>query len=211
MLQPRKRVFSWSIQLFFLPECTVIWLEHASSMVEYRCLTPSNCSPFRALNEGMYSFPKSNFQMYNFAYSLGAGIEDCQLTKSYKLENWGMADIVDALLKYSQTCLICPLELLRVHILLPDGAFSALKQDQDCQNRPTRSQDMSKFILESLWNWSGTSFRATLWLFSRLLTHFPTYWALTNIHRGLEQFNWGVKWRELPWYWVFQGFKWVPG
>ena len=120
------------------------------------------------------------------------------------------------------------LELLQVHILLPGypptntrrvlgyplhgcSIFSALKQDQDCQNRSTRSQDMSKFLHESLWNWSVTSFRSTLWLFSRLLTHFHTYWALTNIHRGLEQFNWGVKWRELAWYWVAQGFKWVPG
>ncbi len=83
----------------------------------------------------------------------------------------------------------CHLELLRIHILLPgypltntrrvpgypfNGChiFSAVKQDQDCQNRPSRSQDMSKFLHES---WSVTSFRTTLWLFSRLLTHFHTY------------------------------------
>ncbi len=78
----------------------------------------------------------------------------------------------------------CPLELSWVHILLPGypltntrrvpgypfircRIFSALNQDQDCQNRPTRSQDMSKFLHQSLWL---TSFRALLWLFSHVFT-----------------------------------------
>ena len=47
--------------------------------------------------------------------------------------------------------------------------LSALNQDPDCQNQPTRSQDMTKFIQQSLWNWPLTSFRTTLWLFSCVL------------------------------------------
>ncbi len=83
---------------------------------------------------------------------------------------------------------ICQVELLWVHIWLPgypltntrrvpgypfikDSMISALNQDQDCQNRPTRSQDMSNFLHKSLWNWPVTSFRATLWLFSHVFTH----------------------------------------
>ena len=126
-------------------------------------------------------------------------------------------------------CIItCPLKLLRVHILLPGypltntrrvpvypfigcRMFSALNQDQDCQNRPTRSQYMSIFLHKSFWNWPVTSFRAPLWLVSRIFTPFG----------ALELLNWGAKLRELAWYWVVQSFKswywvvqgckWVPG
>ena len=124
----------------------------------------------------------------------------------------------------SRSIMMYPVELLRVHVLLPGypltnirrvpgypfsgcSIFSALKQDQDCQNRPTRSQDMSKFLHESLWNWSVTSFRTTLWLLSRVFTHFRTYWAPTNIHRGLEVLN-GVNYLDTE---LFRGLNGYPG
>ncbi len=46
------------------------------------------------------------------------------------------------------------------YLFISCSMFSALNQDHDCQNWPSRSQDMSKFQ-----NWPVTSFRTTLWLY----------------------------------------------
>ncbi len=115
------------------------------------------------------------------------------------------------------------LELLWVDILLPGypltntrrvpgyplivcSMFPALNQDLDCRNRPTTSQDMSNFLHQSFWNWTVTSFRATLWLFSlvfrnfsRVFTPFGSTGALELLNWGtgtLELLKWGVNWLD---------------
>ena len=127
------------------------------------------------------------------------------------------------------------LELSWVHILLPGylltntrrvpgypfircRMFSALNQDQDCQNRPARSKDISKFLHQSLWNWPLTSFRALLWLFSRVFTPLAPQvncssplWMLVSAQVEAIGVKMREKWPELAWYWVVQCFKWVPG
>ncbi len=55
-------------------------------------------TPFR-INEGVYSFPKSNSQVYNFAYKRHFTILDRgQNFEGSFQENWGMADSGDSLL-----------------------------------------------------------------------------------------------------------------
>ena len=106
---------------------------------------------------------------------------------------------------YPPPPLVLPVELLWVHILLPGyslsntrwiagypfngcSMFSALRLDQDCQNRPTRSQDMEKILYQ----------------LSRFLHNYYHVYCRVPPTIGLQDtMVWGHEWRAYPhvgWY-----------